>query len=1154
MDSVVVFVAIWWTANMVATIASKTAISGTKPDTIESMTTWTPALKDLRWLELTMLQHVLGALFSNTWLFAVRGATAFPVASVNRKHMLLAAIGNVIGNLATNAAFAAVSSSLTQVIKSCEPIFTFVFTLLFYKGKGNLNCSLFISIIAMVLGTCMFISGELSFNIWGLTAAVISNIAFPIRNIYLKKLGELWEGPLQKFAAISNFSVLILLPFAVVYSQSMSALLPIESYTSAIFHLIYNAASLTVLQECSPLVHAILNLSKRMFVILANMIVFSSPFTLSTIAGLVFISTGHYIHQISRGSLPMISRRLVKKCLPLAIVIVSSSLYLFVFMYSTKPVINLLQIRQTAYTPQLATTAWVYERPIPHNVVENINSFQTKNPGLTVTVFCGSSQCMQAVQDLRNPGVTVKFLVLTDIVKNTTLEHWLVRHPLHKVVTGVSFEDHVYEAVRLALLWHYGGVHFNPLVKLDQFTIPKVNGAWVSIDTNITRSTRGILSVSQFRVQSTFIANLTEAFCREYSRNVTNVNPRLSPKFDFEAVVNDIYNLSCTSRKLCPEGVAINLSRIPFGNKMRRHFGTLSYDKRVRVLEYLNIGDEIQGIPGLQFLPFMDHLLERYKLGESKGEHHIRAFFNAWWGEPTMMWPPPTNIDPIMLSMHIAPQIRSVILKNVTYLQSKAPIGCRDNNTLAFLRRNNVDAYLSGCLTLFIKSPNIQQKKSGKIFLVDLREKYERLLPLRIAQEAIRRYHLIIGQGRTNSVERFQTAYKLLEEYSEARLVITQRIHCALPCVAMGIPVIFFNSEYMPGGNVPGHGKTPSPRVSGLTPLFHTLDAYQMSEISMVQWLRNFNWETPPPNPGVSLRMRLLASNWNLIRQDQALYDSARRFGLLPVSAPAKKTPQQLIFHVIVNSNRTSLEWPKWRTIESLFYHHPHSRVIVHSNSLKESQFDVLTEAGYDVEILSLDASIDAVSSNGASKTKNQKKPENNFNETLAKLAILFHWGGVYIDANVILLRQLDFSMTNTLIWSNEKRDSFDLSVMKFRRGHPFLKAAIQKGSDLQAFPRGKHSSTFMASIFHSWSNNLESSYRIHALALKSSLKKFNSKNANECSKTVPGTVDDSYIKQLQREVFGAKVMGLNNSSKLKRGTVCKHLLNSFCVLCNNIY
>lgn len=36
-----------------------------------------------------------------------------------------------------------------------------------------------------------------------------------------------------------------------------------------------------------------------------------------------------------------------------------------------------------------------------------------------------------------------------------------------------------------------------------------------------------------------------------------------------------------------------------------------------------------------------------------------------------------------------------------------------------------------------------------------------------------------------------ERAEELIKRYSKARLVVTSRLHCALPCVALGTPVIF---------------------------------------------------------------------------------------------------------------------------------------------------------------------------------------------------------------------------------------------------------------------------------------------------------------------------------------------------------------------------
>ena len=44
--------------------------------------------------------------------------------------------------------------------------------------------------------------------------------------------------------------------------------------------------------------------------------------------------------------------------------------------------------------------------------------------------------------------------------------------------------------------------------------------------------------------------------------------------------------------------------------------------------------------------------------------------------------------------------------------------------------------------------------------------------------------------------ERFKYATKLLDKYARAKLVISTRIHGALPCLALKTPIIFVNKHY----------------------------------------------------------------------------------------------------------------------------------------------------------------------------------------------------------------------------------------------------------------------------------------------------------------------------------------------------------------------
>ena len=179
-----------------------------------------------------------------------------------------------------------------------------------------------------------------------------------------------------------------------------------------------------------------------------------------------------------------------------------------------------------------------------------------------------------------------------------------------------------------------------------------------------------------------------------------------------------------------------------------------------------------------------------------------------------------------------------------------------------------------------------------------------------------------------DNLARFTEAYRLVEMYASAKLVIThvQRIHCALPCVAMGTPVIFINSPKMPGGG--GSSNKSSPRTVGLTPLFHTLDLYAKTVERAKEWLQSFPWHDVPPNPYISMLMRLRATAWNVIRQNQALYNAAKKFGLVPMSPPIQtQYVSNLVFHLIFTTSNSStlkvsgghmqlglINWRHWRS------------------------------------------------------------------------------------------------------------------------------------------------------------------------------------------------------------------------------------------------
>lgn len=151
---------------------------------------------------------------------------------------------------------------------------------------------------------------------------------------------------------------------------------------------------------------------------------------------------------------------------------------------------------------------------------------------------------------------------------------------------------------------------------------------------------------------------------------------------------------------------------------------------------------------------------------------------------------------PIFVGTHFTSAIQKFLQYFIVYypwyFEGKT-IGCRDLATLGFCEKLGLEAYLSRCLTLTLpKRTQEQETQATKVFLVGIPEDLLKFIPRGLREGAIS----VNQQGVSNEQSlQWQSFYHcsedLLETYkNEARLVITCALHCASPCLAMGIPVV----------------------------------------------------------------------------------------------------------------------------------------------------------------------------------------------------------------------------------------------------------------------------------------------------------------------------------------------------------------------------
>lgn len=252
-------------------------------------------------------------------------------------------------------------------------------------------------------------------------------------------------------------------------------------------------------------------------------------------------------------------------------------------------------------------------------------------------------------------------------------------------------------------------------------------------------------------------------------------------------------------------------------------FGILVYDD---YRDFYNVGDYVQSLAAQSFFGKPDVYINRERSSEYNGEP-IKMIANGWYTHTkTDGWIASEKIKPLFVSFHLNSAAKNSMLneKGIAFLKKNEPIGCRDQNTVKELKAVGINAYFTGCLTLTLDRYKKQNIEREKIYIVDplynypqqdyITSHYKPLVKSILNGDIFNlnktKNHLskiftkdllenaeYIKQamsGKDVSYEqRFKLADELLEKYSTAKLVITSRIHCALPCLAMGTPVIYVN-------------------------------------------------------------------------------------------------------------------------------------------------------------------------------------------------------------------------------------------------------------------------------------------------------------------------------------------------------------------------
>lgn len=220
-----------------------------------------------------------------------------------------------------------------------------------------------------------------------------------------------------------------------------------------------------------------------------------------------------------------------------------------------------------------------------------------------------------------------------------------------------------------------------------------------------------------------------------------------------------------------------------------------------------NIGDDVQSYVTKRFLPRVDYYIDRNHIDEfvPDTEEKVATIINGWFLQYTLNWPPSPYIKPLPISMHFTNKDwfwdttdRAYHLQGygLEYLKSIEPIGCRDSHTMNLLSSKGVKTEYTGCMTLTLE-PFAEIEKQDYICAVDVSDAVVNQIRNTTDMEVKVVTHTVPEDYyKLSWEERMKNVEDLLKLYQGARAVVSYRLHCALPCLALGTSVILLNEDY----------------------------------------------------------------------------------------------------------------------------------------------------------------------------------------------------------------------------------------------------------------------------------------------------------------------------------------------------------------------
>ena len=253
-------------------------------------------------------------------------------------------------------------------------------------------------------------------------------------------------------------------------------------------------------------------------------------------------------------------------------------------------------------------------------------------------------------------------LNLAEKCSSTPIQSFIQHHAYYKLVLR-DFSKTLQEAAILCTLFKDGG----SLVNVNLET--PVNTTLL-LTTSIVKNQNGDILMASVEMKDFIVFSLMYHWMDQLPRlpflkdnQIKFANfPEHNTRMDWIGARLDIGRMHISSNVTAAE---------PPYSQSEPQFGTFIYDERVKVASDANSGDEMQGFSGLQFVPRVDVMVDRERMADYKADGETIIFGNAWYGDPSIQWPPSNSLRLLLISLHFGPRFQKNVNTNVSYILVK---------------------------------------------------------------------------------------------------------------------------------------------------------------------------------------------------------------------------------------------------------------------------------------------------------------------------------------------------------------------------------------------------------------------------------------------------------------------------------------------------